>query len=378
VVHICHDYPYTPVYSSLVTALEKCERYEHLVYIPHAANSHPPRKYVLHRSEQIYSAAFSRFKRPLFRNKSAAIVRDMERNIVRGSSDIVHAHFLFASGYVAMSLKERHGTPYVVAVRNTDLGALRTRGPAWTRVAERVVAAADAVVFISPAYRNAYLALNISDKHRSEIQAKSIVVPNGVSEYWLHAEGTKRSALDPRAPRLLYVGEFTSNKNIEAVIRVLGVLRERGYQPSLQLVGAGDDWERIRAMAGRLDDSIAVRPQIDSKAELRDIYMQSDIFVMPSFTETFGLVYVEAMSQGVPVIYSEGQGIDGYFPDGQVGYSCNPQSVASIADCVEQIVNSYDRMSGDCVAASKQFDWNLIAARYDEVYGRLFELDAPV
>ena len=44
---------------------------------------------------------------------------------------------------------------------------------------------------------------------------------------------------------------------------------------------------------------------------------------MPSFPETFGLVYVEAMSQGLPIIYTKGQGIDGYFEDGKVGYPVN-------------------------------------------------------
>ena len=61
-------------------------------------------------------------------------------------------------------------------------------------------------------------------------------------------------------------------------------------------------------------------------------FIESDIFVMPSRYETFGLVYVEALSQGLPVIYTRGQGFDGQIPDGEVGYSVKCNDVNEIAE----------------------------------------------
>ena len=58
-------------------------------------------------------------------------------------------------------------------------------------------------------------------------------------------------------------------------------------------------------------------------------YKSAHIFVMPSLTETFGIVFIEALSQGLPLIYTKGQGIDGYFPQGFVGYAYNPLDVVN-------------------------------------------------
>jgi glycosyltransferase involved in cell wall biosynthesis len=57
------------------------------------------------------------------------------------------------------------------------------------------------------------------------------------------------------------------------------------------------------------------------KEKLLNNYRNSDIFIMPSYNETFGLVYIEAMSQGLPIIYTQNEGVDGYFKEGSVGYS---------------------------------------------------------
>ena len=58
---------------------------------------------------------------------------------------------------------------------------------------------------------------------------------------------------------------------------------------------------------------------------------------MPSIHESFGRVYAEAMTQGVPVIYSKGQGFDGIYPDGHVGYSVPSRNPEYIAECIKNI-----------------------------------------
>ena len=66
---------------------------------------------------------------------------------------------------------------------------------------------------------------------------------------------------------------------------------------------------------------------------------------MPSFHETFGLVYIEAMSQGLPIIYTKGEGIDGYFKEATVGYSVNPKDVKNIVKKIEMIIHNYNKIS---------------------------------
>jgi L-malate glycosyltransferase len=89
---------------------------------------------------------------------------------------------------------------------------------------------------------------------------------------------------------------------------------------------------------------------------------------MPSFNETFGLVYIEAMSQGLPVIYSKGQGIDGYFNEGKVGFSVNPGNISDIATRIENILENYDEMNKNAITAVKEFKWSKIADKYIDIY----------
>jgi glycosyltransferase involved in cell wall biosynthesis len=89
--------------------------------------------------------------------------------------------------------------------------------------------------------------------------------------------------------------------------------------------------EQVDAQA---EDIIAQETYEDELLELIDIYRANDIFVMPSFTESFGLVYAEAISQGLPVVYSIGQGFDRQFPEGEVGYHADPNSAQSVADAI--------------------------------------------
>ena len=82
-------------------------------------------------------------------------------------------------------------------------------------------------------------------------------------------------------------------------------------------------------------DFVKYYPQ-QSKEKLMDLYRANDIFVMTSITETFGLVYAEAMSQRIPVVYSKQQGFDGQFKEGDVGYHVDPRSVEEITNAIKK------------------------------------------
>ena len=111
-------------------------------------------------------------------------------------------------------------------------------------------------------------------------------------------------------------------------------------------------------------------PQSPKEAVLEHL-RENDIFVMPSFQETFGLVYIEALSQGLPIVYSKGQGVDGYFDEGSVGYHVNPKKPNEIAESIDKIVNDYSAISYRCLEASKPFSWNEIARVYSNVYKKI-------
>jgi glycosyltransferase involved in cell wall biosynthesis len=101
---------------------------------------------------------------------------------------------------------------------------------------------------------------------------------------------------------------------------------------------------------------------------LAAIYRAHDIFVMPSFRETFGVAYIEALSQGLPIVFTRGQGVDGYFEPGTVGEAVNPHDAEALKAAILGLAERLDERRSLCVAAAKAFDWQRIAREYVELY----------
>jgi glycosyltransferase involved in cell wall biosynthesis len=105
-----------------------------------------------------------------------------------------------------------------------------------------------------------------------------------------------------------------------------------------------------------------------NKEDVLNVFRQSDIFILPSFKESFGLVYAEALSQALPVVYSQNQGFDNQFKDGFVGYSVNPKNALDISEKITMIIDNYKSISSRCIIASDTFSWEIISKKYMEIY----------
>lgn len=229
------------------------------------------------------------------------------------------------------------------------------------------MAAAAGLVFVSPAHQPRVLGGYLSPRQAQAAGERSVVIPNGVDGFWL--DNINHARRPPSPPvRLIFVGSFTRNKNLPAVLETVRLLLAEGVGVRIQLVGSGPQEDEVRRLADQMPEHVEIRPWVDSKEDLRDLYRQADVFVMPSFTETFGLTYIEAMSQGLPVIYTQGEGIDGYFPDGEIGYGVDPSDPRLIADRVNQILGQHQAMSARCLAAAHSFSWDSVADRYLDLY----------
>jgi glycosyltransferase involved in cell wall biosynthesis len=205
----------------------------------------------------------------------------------------------------------------------------------------------------------------LPSRRREAFAAKARIIPNGLPQFWL--ANTYHGQRDGGSLKILYVGDFSRNKNIPRSIAA--VSRLNGSRPvSLTLVGGGGDGEEEVKSLLATSPFVSWRGRVDKPEELASIYRQHDIFLMPSLKETFGVVYLEAMSQGLPVIYSRGQGIDGYFEPGGVAEAVDPLDPDSIAKAIQALAQRLDRIREQCVASAEAFNWPRIARMYVDSY----------
>lgn len=311
----------------------------------------------------IHRECFYKVDRACFPLKQKKFYDALEENINIKDYDLIHSHTLFNGGWATYKLHKKYGIPYVVSVRSTDLNTF-LKIPVFKPIAVKVIDNASGVLFLSEGYRERFLEKCYKNRDKKSVIEKSAVIPNGLEPFWI--DNIYKAKEKPHSPvELLYVGRIDKNKNIETTLKALDRLNNEGTSAHLTVIGKMY-YSRAEALLSN-NDNVTVIPFL-TKEELIEYYRKADVFVMPSYHETFGRVYIEAMTQGVPVIYSRGEGFDRAFPEGTVGYSVKPDSDKEIADSVRKIVDNYQQISSNCIENSRAFDWTVVSRQLEDLY----------
>jgi len=361
------------VYKNMVALIDSLN-HRQFIYVPirSAKDFGRNQNFDLKFGTYIYSYIIkSIFDRALYFQKVNRITKDIEKHDQFSTESLIHAHTIFSDGAVALKLHRKYGMNYIVTVRNTDVNFFFKYLFFLRGFGENILLNAKGIIFLSPRYKELVISRFVSSRNRQQLVQKSTMIPNGIDTFWID-NVLKRSQFDSSKLRLLYVGEIKGNKNIGSVVTAVEILRESGMDVELCVVGFGlcDDLCYAKKLRKRCESLSFIKTidQVEDKVELLKYYRAADIFVMPSFKETFGLVYGEAMSQGLPVVYSKGQGIDGYFSEGKVGHSVDPKRCDDIAEKIQSILENYLQISNYCSENAEMFDWNNLGKIYQELY----------
>jgi len=373
VLHLCSAYILSNLYRELIEALDKIG-ISQVVYIPTKIkqNGNNGNKRILKNLNNtvfVQSKIFNDLDRFLYYRKINKLLADIKTKIDLDLISIMHAHTLFSMGGIALKLKIEKNIDYIVAVRNTDVNLFFKYIFYLKEMGIQIMKESKKIIFLSPVYRDYILEEIIPSNLQDTIMKKSMIIPNGINPLFLKNKHNRSKLGNKKNIKLIYVGEFTKNKNIDTSIKVARKLKDLGYNVSFIIVGGGGNNEyKVKKLAKANNDIVEIYGHIEERKKLLNIYRKSNIFIMPSQNETFGLVYGEAMSQGLPVIYSKGQGIDGYFKDGTVGYSVNPKDINNIVKKTEMILGNYNNISKNCYDLVENFSWERVAQTYNHIY----------
>lgn len=363
ILHINCNYLGTTLHQCMIEHLDALG-VESQIYVP----TYDASKAVIQPNSNVcVSECFNKWDRVWFDYKQRKIIKDIEEKLDISSFDIIHAYTLFTDGNCAMQLSKKYGIPYVVAIRNTDVNVFFKYMLLLRRRGIEIMKNASAIFFLSSAYREQVFVKYVPNEFKANFLDKTYIVPNGIDDFWFNNTPNidftdKNKRFLKKRIKLIYAGRIDANKNIDTTLKAVDRLNVSGYDVTLTVVGKVVD-KNIFKRITKHPKLIYIEAQ--PKEELIKIYREHDIFVMPSFTETFGLVYVEALTQGLPVIYTKGQGFDGQFPEGAVGYGVNASKGKEIADAILNIFYLKMRRNiFDC----DQFRWKFIVDFYKKIY----------
>ena len=299
--------------------------------------------------------------------------------------DLAHSHY-WLSGLAGLSLARRWDVPLVHMFHT--LGAIKNavaRGSGDTEPAERVdaesriAAAADRIV-ASNIVERADLAW-----HLRADPGRVAVIPCGVDVELFRPRATAparaRLGLDAEHV-LLFVGRLTPIKGLETLLRALAVLRSDGLAAArltLLVVGGVKGDEAGSGHLRRLAQDLGVGSWVDFRGpqpqdRLPDYYAAADICLMPSRYESFGMVALEAMASGVPVIASRAGGLAVTVQDGATGRLVPEGDVAALARAVAGFLADEPGRRALGVRAvewARRFAWPSVGRSVAELYTEL-------
>jgi D-inositol-3-phosphate glycosyltransferase len=309
-------------------------------------------------------------------NHLCAFVLAMRRHPTAGTHDVLHTHY-WLSGWVGRRLAHHFDVPFVHTfhtlgvLKNATLAPGDVPEPPLRLVAEaRIAADADRLLVLTCGEaRLLHRAYQVSGK-------RQVVVRPGV-DLTRFAPGGDR---EPGPPRLLFAGRLQPLKGPDLAIRILAEVRRRRPDARLEVIGGASGatsvstgLEGLAALAAELDvaDAVCFRPAVDQDT-LAAHYRAADVVLVPSRSETFGLVALEAQASGVPVVAARVPGLEAVVASG--GTLVDGHDPADHADAVLAYLDDPVRAAEarvEALATARRSTWDAtvdrLVAAYDEV-----------
>ncbi len=306
--------------------------------------------------------------------------------------DVIHSHY-WLSGKAGVWLRRSWGIPLVHMFHT--LGVMKNRVARSVEEAEtsrrvaierQLLLAADSIVAATPLDRAQMV------WHYGAALDRISVIPCGVDldlfQPQPKVDARTRLGLSPQEQLLLCVGRMEPLKGMDCLIRALALLhaRQPGWRDTLRvmLIGGGseaqpDQWNTEQRRLATLRAELGVADRVtflgaQPQPRLPDYYAAADVVVVPSHYESFGMVALEALACGVPVVASNVGGLSYTIEDGRNGLLVPPDNPEALADQLERLLTDADlalTLRNAARQRAQSYAWSSVARRMIHLYREL-------
>ncbi|MDC1196108.1 N-acetyl-alpha-D-glucosaminyl L-malate synthase BshA [Crocinitomicaceae bacterium] len=292
--------------------------------------------------------------------------------VKREELDVLHVHYAIphaSAAFMAKQILAAQGVhiPYVTTLHGTDI-TLVGRDPSFEPVITFCMNESDAITAVSESLRE--------DTYKHFNATKDIlVIPNFVhprSKTINNIQEIRRRYANDNEPIMCHISNFRKVKRVDDVLKMFDKVNQK-IPSKLLMVGDGPErfgLEELCAQLGLCDRVVF----IGKVRETQEVLEISDLFVLPSETESFGLAALEAMAMGVPVISSNTGGLPEVNINGETGFMSEVGDVEDMAKNAIYILEDEDRKKNfgeNALARSKVFDIDAVVRQYEDLYKTL-------
>lgn len=284
--------------------------------------------------------------------------------------DVLHVHYAIPhayAGYMAKKMLEDEGIriPMITTLHGTDI-TLVGNHPFYKPAVSFSINKSDIVTSVSSSLRD--------DTYRLfDIKKEIVVIPNFIEPKKYASEEVKNCSRGMMACEtekiVTHISNFRKVKRIDDIVKIFYQIQKE-VPAKLMMVGEGPE----KQMAEDLCYSLGIQDKViffGNSSEIDKILCYSDLFLLPSETESFGLAALEAMSCGVPVISSNSGGLPEVNIDGYSGYLSNVGDVDEMSKNAISILKDDNKLKifkKNAKEVASKFDISNIVPMYEEVY----------
>ena len=288
--------------------------------------------------------------------------------------DLLHVHYAIphaATAYMAKQILKTHGIflPYITTLHGTDI-TLVGKDASYEPVVTFSINQSDGVTTVSDWLRD-------ETYKNFPIEREIEVFPNFIDFNRFHKEKKEhfKKAIAPNGEKILiHTSNFRKVKRTDDVVRIFQKVRQES-SVKLLLVGDGPERQHMEQLCRELGVNDDTR-FLGKQEAVEELLAVSDLFLMPSETESFGLAALEAMACQVPVISTNAGGLPEINLNGVTGFMSNVGDVESMAANTLKLLNNESMLQKFKTQSLKQaqcFDINNILPQYEKYYQKIIE-----
>ncbi|GIC77012.1 glycosyltransferase [Moritella sp. F3] len=345
ILHIHSDYPdgrnnlSTPAVKSLLDATSGISN---TIFVIHRT-PWPWRVRVIAHNPKLYSIYYWGLPFGLALTLSLFLARQLLFKLIKTQQiryQLIHGHKLAIDGTLGAAIANKFGVPYFLSVRGgTDVRILQHKAflrARWKKVLEE----AEHIFWVSSWAKNPIKKMLNSTLNTGTTQSSLLPNPCEMRQ-------VVKINQDSKVANFVTVFRFEQfeRKGIMPLLEAISKLSSEYPDIRLDIYGSGPE-SKMKIVQGKIDalslsNIVTIKGRVDNKL-LQQKLKQYSAFLLPSKNESFGMVFVEALFSGLPILYHANTGIDGYLDDIDVGLKVCDQSIDELANKVEELIVRHD------------------------------------